>query len=72
MQQSFADILLPSFLMLFKYLVSLSNITLLALFTVLILKIAIVELWQAVKDQRFVEVVHNLGINIGSILLCLL
>ena len=58
--------------MLFKDLVSLSNIALLTLFTVLILKIAIVELWQAVKDQRFVEVVHHLVINIGGILLCLL
>ena len=58
--------------MLFKDLVSLPDIALLTLFTVLILKIAIVEFWQAVKDQRFVEVVHNLVINIGGILHCLL
>ena len=54
--------------MLFKDLVGLSDIALLALFAVFILKIALVELRQAVENKRFVEVAHHLGIDLGGVL----
>ena len=53
--------------MLFKDLISLYDIALLPLFTVFILKVAIVELRLAVEDQRFVEAAHHLGIDFGGI-----
>ena len=53
--------------MLFKDLVGLSDVALLALFAVFILQIAIVELRQAVENKRFVEVAHHLSIDLGGI-----
>ena len=64
----FADILLPCLLMLFKDLVGLPNVPLLALFAVFILEVAIVELRQAIENKRFVEVAHHLGIDLDGVL----
>ena len=53
--------------MLFKDLVSLPYVALLALLTVLILKEAVVELWRGIKHYRFVEIAHHLSINLYGI-----
>ena len=53
--------------MLFKDPICLSDVTSLSLLTIFILKEAIVELWQAVKDQSFVEVAQYLCIDFSGI-----
>ena len=53
--------------MLFEDLISLYDIPLLPLFTVFILKVAIVEFRLAIEDQCFVEAAHHLGVNFGGI-----